>query len=245
MGSPRHIRFLASVRSEDEARLALTEGADIIDCKEPAAGALGALPRAIVASVRRAMPVGVPVSATIGDLPCEAGPLCEGARAMAATGADYVKVGFFPGGAAQDAISALGRLDLNGCRLVAVLFADKEPDFSLVADMAAAGFAGVLLDTAGKTSGALVDHMSREHLTEFVALARVHSLFAGLAGSLRLEHVTTLRAIDPDILGFRGALCNGSQRKGALDVIAVRAVRRALNGRTQCRSFDGPEALAS
>lgn len=245
MGSPRHIRFLASVRNEDEARLALAEGADIIDCKEPAAGALGALPQATIARIRRTIPASVPVSATIGDLPCEAVPLCAAVQAMAATGVDYVKAGFFPGDGVKTAVAALGRLDLKDSRLVAVLFADLEPDFSLVADLAAAGFAGVLLDTAGKVNGALVDHMSAEHLAQFVALVRAHAMFAGLAGSLRLEHVTPLREIGPDILGFRGALCSGSQRKGALDVIAVRAVRRALNGRATDQAFAHSKALAS
>lgn len=40
--------MLASVRSQEEAEIALAQGADIIDCKEPAHGALAALPLNIV-----------------------------------------------------------------------------------------------------------------------------------------------------------------------------------------------------
>jgi uncharacterized protein (UPF0264 family) len=245
MGNPRHIRFLASVRNEDEARLALAEGADIVDCKEPAAGALGALPCDVVAAVRGAMPSHIPVSATVGDLPCEAAILCNAALAMAGTGVDYVKIGFFPGTEPKPTIAALGQLDLGRTRLVAVMFADLEPDFGLIEHMAAAGFAGVLLDTAGKNNGAIVEHMTHGRMVQFVALARANALFAGLAGSLRLEHIAPLCAVAPDIMGFRGALCAGSQRKGALDMVSTRAVARALKGRAGTQQFGGPEALAS
>jgi uncharacterized protein (UPF0264 family) len=243
MADARHIRFLASVRSEDEARLALAGGADIIDCKEPAAGALGALPHHVVADIRRALPAYVPVSATVGDLPCEPAALCDAAREMANTRVDYVKVGIFSGGDARAAIAALGRLDLQASRLVAVLFADDAPNLALIEDLAAARFAGVLLDTAHKDSGSILDHMTPPQLAQFVAAARARGLFAGIAGSLRLEHVASLRALTPDIMGFRGALCAGSQRKGALDLLAVKAIARALGGSAYTQP--APEALAS
>ena len=66
------MRLLVSVRSPDEALLAARHGADLIDLKEPGAGALGGLPlatiRAIVAALR-AEGVALPTSATIGDVP--------------------------------------------------------------------------------------------------------------------------------------------------------------------------------
>ena len=50
---------------------------------------------------------------------------------------------------------------------------------------------------------------------------------AGLAGSLRAEHVPLLCALEPDIAGFRGALCDGA-RTGGLNRDKVRALREAL-----------------
>jgi uncharacterized protein (UPF0264 family) len=244
VGATRHIRFLASVRSEDEARLAVSEGADIIDCKEPAAGALGALDAGTVIAIRKAVPTHIPVSATIGDLPCEPKVLAPAAQCMASTGVEYVKAGFFPGPAAREAVAALGRMDLGRSRLVAVLFADRDPDFSLVSAMADAGFAGVMIDTAGKDRGALPDILSLPQMKQFLADVRKRGMFAGLAGSLRLEHVTQLRALGPDILGFRGALCSGGQRKSALDTIAMRAVHRALTGPLRAPLQEGREARA-
>ena len=198
-----------------------------------------------MSAVRRAVASSIPVSATIGDLPCEPGIITAAAEAMATTGVDFVKVGVFPGGHAREAIEALGRAELGTSRLVAVLLADRQPDFTLVPIAAAAGFAGVMIDTAAKDGSALTDLMSLEQLEQFIVSVRAHGMLAGLAGSLRLDHVAPLRALAPDILGFRGALCGGGQRKGALDALAIRAVRRGLTGPARATLHPGPEALAS
>jgi uncharacterized protein (UPF0264 family) len=241
----RQIRFLASVKDEAEALLAVAGGADIIDCKDPGSGALGALPVATVAAVRGAVPGHIPVSATIGDLPCDASALTAAAHAMAATGVDYVKVGLFPGGDGHAAIADLGRAQTGGCRLVGVLFADLEPDLDLIGSMGSAGFAGVMLDTARKHGGPLTAHMPGAHLRSFIATARAAGLFAGLAGSLRLEHVAALRTLAPDVIGFRGALCAAGRRSGGLDATAVRSICRAVAGQTANAPSGGDLAEAS
>lgn len=245
MSAVPRTEFLASVRAVDEAQLAVSAGASIIDGKEPAAGALGALPHAVVSAVRRAVPTHIAVSATVGDLPCEPHVLCQAARAMAATGVQFVKVGLWPGGDVTKSIDALGRLDLGRARLVAVLFADCEPDFALLAALGQAGFAGVMLDTADKSHGSLVDHVSMARLDQFVAQARHVGLTVGLAGSLQLEHIAPLQALRPDILGFRGALCAGGRRKGELDCNAIHAVAHRLGLRAMPAQRQEAEALAS
>jgi len=220
--------FLASVTSASEAVLAHTHGADIIDAKDPSRGALGALPVATVAAIRAALPRHVPASATIGDLPADPGQLVAAARAMAESGCDMIKIGFFPGGDARGAIAALGQLEIPNVRLVGLLLADQAPDFSLVPVMARAGFAGVMLDTAGKGSGSLLDHVSMATLDIFIEQAHAANLFAGLAGSLRLSHVASLMRLKPHVLGFRGALCEAGNRTGCLSGDLVAQVRAAF-----------------
>jgi (5-formylfuran-3-yl)methyl phosphate synthase len=106
--------------------------------------------------------------------------------------------------------------------------ADRAPDFSIIADLAKANFIGVMLDTADKASGALPDVLDEKKLADFVARARNASLASGLAGSLRLEHIAGLVALQPDIIGFRGALCYGGRTNG-LEAARVRDVRKALD----------------
>lgn len=228
MATHRFVRLLASVSSQAEARLAADGRADIIDCKDPAQGALGALPGAVVASIREAVPAHIPVSATIGDLPAEPAIVMEAARAMAATGCDIVKVGLFPGGDAHATVAHLGRHLAPQVSLVAVLLADAPLDLALVPALGAAGFSGVMLDTASKDGRTLLDHRDAVALRAFIAEARAAGLFAGLAGSLRVAQIPGLLALEPDVLGFRGALCRASDRQGALDAAALAAVRRAI-----------------
>jgi dihydroneopterin aldolase len=215
-------RLLASVKSLPEARLALACGADIIDLKDPEAGALGALPLDTVARVVRMVDRRCTVSATLGDLPMQPQILCETAAKTAATGVDFIKVGFFC--EAKDCIAALA----GKARLIAVLFADRSPDFNLLDDFADAGFAGVMLDTASKTNGNLRSQMDATALQEFVQRARTLGLVTGLAGSLRLEDVPDLIKLGPDYLGFRGALCARTERKRGLEASQVSALRNAI-----------------
>lgn len=224
------VRLLASVTSEREAYLAASHGADVIDCKDPASGALGALPVEIVAAIRRTVPKHMPVSATIGDVPLDPAVVLAAARSMAATGIDIVKVGLFLSTDgehdARDSIRALGRE--IGTPLVAVMMADRPLDLSLVYDLGDAGFAGVMLDTASKDGRTLLDHLDGETLARFIACAREAGLFAGLAGSLRAAQIPGLLALGPDILGFRGALCCASDRTAALEASALAVVRAAI-----------------
>src|SRR3954454_3761043 len=87
------MQLLVSVRDAREAHRALAGGADIIDAKEPLAGALGpvSLPtfEAIVAAVASRRPV----SAALGDGRSEK-PVAREAEAFARAGAAFVKIGF-------------------------------------------------------------------------------------------------------------------------------------------------------
>lgn len=226
--------FLASVTSSEEARTALAAGADIIDCKAPQAGALGALPVAAVAAIVDAVRAEAAVSATIGDLPAEAAVLVPAAEAMASTGVPIVKVGFFANAGARQAIGALKSASLGPARLYAVLMADHDPDFDLIDAMADARFLGVMLDTAEKSHGSLSGIMAPARLAAFVDRARAAGLMAGLAGSLRRGDIAPLTVLRPDILGFRGALCSGG-RTGTLEAQLVRAVRDEIDRANEAR----------
>lgn len=219
------MRLLISVRSAEEALLAARHGADIIDCKEPRGGALGALPlhtvREIVAALRAAG-VGLPVSATIGDGPWPIAALLGRVAQVAACGVDWVKVGVGPGqGDTLDALAACGHA------VVPVLIADRGIDSALVDHAAALGFSALMADTADKAAGSLFDVADHAALQSFVQRSRAAGVAAGLAGALRAHHADRLAALSPDIAGFRGAACHGG-REAALDAARVRALRDAL-----------------
>lgn len=224
--------MLASVTDEREARLCVALGADVIDAKNPAAGALGALDHATVRAIRESVPDYLPVSATIGDPDDDPEAVARAVCAMAATGVDVVKIGLLPGIGTRAMLRRLADLDLSGVRLVGVLLVDRrrDLDLDLIPQARATGFAGLMLDTADKANGALPDLLPAATLRAFVSAAHGAGLFAGLAGSLRSEHVPYMLGFQPDILGFRGGLCRHGERAAAIDADAVRAVRSAIPG---------------
>lgn len=228
--SPR-VRMLASVRSAEEALFALQAGADLIDAKEPAEGTLGAVPadtlRAIVSTVGGRKPV----SATVGDLPLDVERVRLAAQRNADCGANFIKVGIFEQPFEASRLKALPPA-MPGVPLIAVLFADRSPPLQVAAGLAAHGWHGVMLDTADKAAGSLRDWTDQDWLADFVHQARAAGLLVGLAGSLREDDVRPLAALGPDYLGFRGALCTGSDREDCLDPDRVRAIRALLDRAT-------------
>jgi dihydroneopterin aldolase len=221
-------QFLASVRSAAEAATALAGGADIIDAKEPASGALGRVAPAALAAILQEVGGRRPVSATIGDMILAPAPVRRAVEEMAASGAQIVKIGLFEGDLPAT-LSALAPLAASGLRMVAVAFADRRPDLtSLVMLCGGAGFYGLMLDTSDKGAGPLTAHCRPAELAAFVGAARRARLFTGLAGSLRRADVPILAPLGADYLGFRSALTAG-RRNAALDERAVRAVRVAID----------------
>ncbi|WP_029353994.1 (5-formylfuran-3-yl)methyl phosphate synthase [Bosea sp. 117] len=227
-------RLLASVADLAEMEIARAGGADIVDLKQPAFGALGAWStEALTAAVMlwNAWPSTGPsprplLSATAGDQPMVPAILAQAAGMVAASGVPIVKVGLFRSAHVADCIEALAPLTAR-TQLVGVLFADQEPDFGLVAALGQAGFAGVMLDTADKRAGGLTAHMDALTLSQFVVEARRHGLMTGLAGSLALDDIEPLSCIGADYLGFRGVLC-ADGRTGSLDRGRLAAVRERM-----------------
>lgn len=219
--------MLASVMSQDEALLALDWGADIIDFKNPREGALGALPIKVIDTARETIEGRVQTSATIGDAPMVPVELARRVELVAATGVDFVKIGLFGG---EQQLACIRQLAEFGryTRLVGVLFADASPELDLLTPLSEAGFAGVMIDTKGKSGGGLRHHLGETTLRDFVETAHGRGLFAGLAGSLRVGDIAPLLTLQPDYLGFRGALCVGGARVERLDEVQFQRVRQAI-----------------
>jgi (5-formylfuran-3-yl)methyl phosphate synthase len=222
-------RMLASVNSLTEAKLVYGAGVDIIDLKQPSHGALGALDLNTVERICTWCAGRIPVSATVGDLPMQPDLIGDAVEAMAATGVDYIKIGFFPGGDWPGVVQKSAQLTRKPTALIAVLFADTRPDPAFVKTLHQAGFAGVMLDTMDKNQGSLTKVMRSSMIERFTHEAKLRRLLCGLAGSLRLNDIPDLLRHRPDYLGFRGALCVRHERTAVLDVDAVARIKSAVS----------------
>ena len=130
-------------------------------------------------------------------------------------------------------------------RVIAVAYADADrvaaPDpWDLCEAARRGGAAGVLLDTACKNGGTVVDLMPPGELGDWVALAHLHELTAGVAGNLRLDDLEVVAATGADIVGVRGAACDGG-RTGTVSAQRVAALVAALRDHDADPSGETPE----
>ncbi len=213
--------MLASVADAAEAEVALIEGADVLDLKDPANAPLGALPRAAIDAIVATIGKRRLVSAVAGNLN-DPEALAAAAEAIASAGVDYVKVGLDANASA--CIEALKPLAAR-TRLIGLLFADQDADFSLIPRLASVGFKGIMLDTAVKDGSRLINYLDIPHLEQFVGAAHAAGMIAGLAGSLEAPDIARLLPIGPDLLGFRGALTGGKGRATSIEATHVRLIR--------------------
>ena len=220
--------FLASVSSVDEAQLVRFLGADVIDLKDPARGALGALDEDSVRAIASLPDKNAMLSATVGDLPAYAAELERAVTGMHACGVDIVKVGVFDRTISPFMLSVLDRLAGKGISIVLVFFAELYPPDIDFQRLRRGGITGVMLDTCEKANGNLRDKLDNGTLAEFVRQAGRAGLMTGLAGSLTREDIPPLLRINPDYLGFRGALCKRHQRTLQVDVAKVTEIRELI-----------------
>jgi (5-formylfuran-3-yl)methyl phosphate synthase len=241
-------RLLASVRDREEASTALRGGADVLDLKDPSRGSLGPCAPALLRDAvgeRDAIARGtasrarVPVSAALGDAIGAPGTRAL-AEELAAAGADYLKVGLHGTGSSEAATRALRdivhavRGSGGSTHVIAALFADDDPGLSpplsaLPGIVLEAGASGCLIDTLGKSGATIFECAGSASLTGFLEACRRLRLLSALAGSIGRAQLARVRALGPDLVGARGALCRGG-RSGPLDADRLRDFRFALCG---------------
>jgi uncharacterized protein (UPF0264 family) len=243
------MRLLVSVRNGDEARIAVEAGADIIDAKEPAQGVLGAVDAETLRAIGVAVAQRRPLSAALGDFRegSSSVSIARAARAAADASVRFVKVGIDCARLdvlANDCVHLLEALQGEmtagtHCDVVLGVFADasqhREGAMQSVIDVAIGTrpmgehcrITGVLLDTLSKDGRTLFDFMAVDRIATWVKTAHEAELFVALAGSLAADHVGMARDTGADIMGVRGAACEGG-RSGCLSADRVRGLARAI-----------------
>ena len=238
------MRLLVSVRSAAEAEAAVLGGADVVDAKEPERGSLGPVAPAALRAIAASLPVGAPLSAALGDFvrPEQARVAVESVpRLPGGAGAWYLKLGF--GGVADpatiervmEAAVAAAQSRGDGAVIVAAAYADHHRAGSAAPEAVARaaarrGAAGVLVDTWGKDGWDLFHWMPLPRLTAWVDQARAAGLLTAAAGSLAGRALESALLTGVDVVGVRGAVCEGG-RSGRLTAERVRAIARLLRGR--------------
>lgn len=211
-------RLLVSVRSAEEARLALTGGASIIDVKEPANGPLGRSSFETWRAIRDALPPGVKSSAALGELTEWLGEDRPAVPPSALAGFSYVKVGMAGVGPnwAEEWAQLSGLLNARRVGWIAVVYTDwkaagsPSPTTMLNADF---NYVGVLFDTWDKSKPAAWT----PELLDAAEGFRGRGSMLAVAGSLTVDRLDEIAPFRPDIVAVRGAACEGGVRNREID----------------------------
>ena len=228
------MRLLISVRNASEATAALAGGADIIDAKEPLNGPLGAVSSDALHKIAATVGNAAPVSAALGDLWEQ--DLVDRAVAARRAGVSFVKIGFAGMRRRQrlhEEVLSIARA-ARPSALVLVAYADFDvanaPAPLEVLTLAAhLNPAGILLDTCDKGGAGLTSLMHACTLATFVSRAKETGCFVAIAGKLTFEDIETMHDVGPDVIGLRGAACDGG-RGGVVTSARVRALSDHMKG---------------
>jgi|KBSSwiStaDraftv2_1062776.scaffolds.fasta_scaffold99979_3 uncharacterized protein (UPF0264 family) len=235
------MELLVSCATALDALAAIDGGADIVDAKDPAAGALGAVTFDVFRAIAAAVDERRPLTAAMGDATTPASVETD-ARMFASLGAALIKLGF-AGIDSAAAVHALAEAAVRGARsgragVVLVAYADRAHEsvsFTALLDVASsAGAAGVLLDTADKRGPRLTELLPPATLAAWVERAHRRSLTVALAGRLLAADLPIARQCGADVAGVRGAACAGG-RGGVVEVARVRALLDACTDQNQGR----------
>jgi len=231
------MRLLVSARNAADAAASLAGGADIIDAKEPSAGALGAVTIDVLREMVSTVNAARPVSAALGDAN-DAAAIERRVRACAVEGVAFVKIGF--AGITDTArvtdliASAVGSASAHACAVVAVGYADATRVGGIGCDAlfdaaTRGGAAGVLIDTADKAGPGLLQLSPPAALRRSVSAAHDRGLWIAMAGKLSSADLAVVRDVGADIAGVRGAACRAG-RQGAISEARVRVLAQIARG---------------
>ena len=208
-------KILTSIKSLNEINIVLKKGVDIIDFKDPSSGALGALPIKKINYFLKHLPSNQLTSATIGDI-CDIEKIKKKVNELSITDVDFIKIGFFFDIKKIKMLKNLKNF-VKEKKIIAVLFADNKPNIKILREIKKAKFDGVLIDTKNKKNGNLINYLNIKKIENFIKISKKENLTIGLAGSLNISDIDSLIKLNPDYLGFRGALCMQKKRKNSIN----------------------------
>jgi len=228
------MKLLVSVRNAREANIALQEGVDIIDLKEPDHGPLGQVAETEIQGIAKLVMGHLPLSVALGELAEAPRPFAHGMPHL--FGVSFAKIGLAYCNSIQNWQGLwnqwAGQLPSRTAP-VAVAYADNQscdaPPLEAVADFALQTKTRVfLIDTCNKSLGSTFDHVSCEKLTSTIRELQSHSVQVALAGSLKHHDIPQIAQIEPDIVAVRGVVCHQNNRQSQICPASLRAFRAAL-----------------
>jgi uncharacterized protein (UPF0264 family) len=227
------MKVLISIKDGMEARaVAGVKGVDIIDVKNPLEGTLGANNPWVIEEIKEILPSETQIAASIGDLDFKPGGASLAAYGAASIGLDYITASMFKIKRAEEVktmtkklLKALhefktgliiaGYADFNRCSSI-------DP-FEFLPSIEGADY--IMLDTAIKDGKNILDFITIDELKDFKERAHDLGLKLIVSGSIRYSQLQKIKEVMPDVVGFRGIVCENGTVKSELVSKLMRELR--------------------
>ena len=230
-------KLLVSIWTMDEVAEALSSDIDIVDIKDPSSGSLGLPKLDMVLSTLNMVKGLKETSVAVGDIRRYSNSLDYITYTLCHLGVNYIKIGLEVdeyNQATLIASSIIGTVKTcsNRVNTVFVGYADWQTINSLepmkIVQLARDVDAdGVMIDTRIKDGRTTFDHLPLHYLRKFVEKAHENSLFAAIAGGLKIDCIPLAVRLGFDVIGVRTAACSGN-RLGKISKDAIKSLKEEI-----------------
>jgi dihydroneopterin aldolase len=124
-----------------------------------------------------------------------------------------MKIGIFSMDYLDQHIIFLNKASAYNIQTVGVIFADKSLRMDDIYNVCKLDYDGLMIDTVTKSENSTLDILSADFITTFIQECHKENKFSGISGSINQDNIEYAMQFKSDFIGFRGALCNSSQRK--------------------------------
>ena len=207
------IKTLGSIKNIDEAQALSNLSFDIVDIKNVDDGALGYVGDEQIKLISNkignrnlSVTAGNHIHPNIIEIENRLSFLCS-------RGIKYIKIGIFSMDYLDQHMIFLKKASTYNIQTVGVIFADKNLCKDDIYNVCKLDYDGLMIDTAIKYKNSTLDILSADFITNFIKECRKENKFAGISGSINQDNIEYAMQFKSDFIGFRGALCNASQRK--------------------------------
>ncbi len=229
----RKTKFLISLKKIEEISNEVIEEVDILDLKNPLKGAIGAWELNNIKRVISIHKNNIAISATLGDVFGDKEFLIK-LKKFDCLGLDFIKFGLL----SIDQTNLFEKLTMIESKvfktnLVCVVFVDIKNNLNLVNNnldyFFRCGVKNILLDTFCKKNGDLLNFCKKDYLRKFISKCKKNNIQIGLAGGLTEIQVPLILKLNPDIVGFRSAICKSNKRTSSIDINKIKKLSGYFN----------------
>jgi len=207
------IKTLGSIKNIDEAQALSNLSFDIIDIKNVDDGALGYVGDKQIELISNKI-ANKDISVTAGNHIHPNNREIENRLSfLCSKGIKFMKIGIFSMDYLDQHIIFLKKASTYNIQTVGVIFADKSLRMDDIYNVCKLNYDGLMIDTETKSENSTLDLLSADFITTFIQECHKENKFSGISGSINQDNIQYAMQFKSDFIGFRGALCNSSQRK--------------------------------